>query len=144
MLKWIYRFHYIHGIYNVKVSKHLFSSLVFYKNLKGGFMPMMMIPESIQPSIFYVTYAYFIYLHLFVLFRVVVFNFALKKIKRPLSIAYDISLFVITSIWFLYLHSQDFIYYSYDSPILLFVGFAYFVSLFDFIYNYILIKKYKV
>ena len=111
--------------------------------LKGGFMPMLTIPESIQPSIFYVTNAYFIYLLLFVLFRVVVFNFALKKIKRPLSIAYDISLFAITSIWFLYLHSQDFIYYSYDSPILLFVGFAYFVSICDFIYNYILYKKNK-
>ena len=107
-------------------------------------MPMLTIPESIQPSIFYVTYAYFIYLLLFVLFRVVVFNFALKKIKRPLSIAYDISLFVITSIWFLYLHLQDFIYYSYDSPIILFVCFAYFVSIFDFIYNYISYKKIKV
>lgn len=102
---------------------------------------LMMIPDSIQPSIFYVTFAYFIFLCLFVFFRVVVFNFALKTIKRPLSIVYDISLFVITTIWFFYLHSQDFIYYSYDSPILLFVSFAYFVSIFDFIYNYFLYKK---
>lgn len=101
----------------------------------------MHIPESIQPSIFYVTFAYFILLCLFVFFRVVVFNFALKKMKRPLSIAYDISLFVMTTIWFLYLHSQDFIYYSYDSPILLFVCVAYFVSILDFIYNYFLYKK---
>lgn len=102
---------------------------------------MLTIPESIQPSIFYVSFTYHIFLLLFVFFRVVVFSFALKKMKRPLSIAYDISLFVMTSIWFLYLHSQDFIYYSYDSPILLFVGFAYFVSIFDFIYNYILYKN---
>lgn len=102
---------------------------------------LMMIPESMQPSVFYVTAAYSIFLFLFVFFRVVVFNFALKKIKRPLSIAYDISLFVMTTIWFLCLHFQDFIYYRYDSPILLLVSFAYFVSIFDFIYNYILYKK---
>lgn len=104
---------------------------------------LMTIPESIQPSIVYVTSTYFVFLFLFVCFRVVVFNFALKKIKRPLSITYDISLFVMTTIWFLYLHLKDFIYYSYDSPILLFVGFAYFVSIFDFIYNYFLYKKVK-
>lgn len=102
---------------------------------------LMMIPESIQPSIIYVTSAYFIFLCLFVFFRVVVFNFALKKIKRRLSIAYDISLFVTTTLWFFYLHLQDFIYYSYDSPILLFVGSAYFIAIFDFIYNYFLYKK---
>ncbi|MBE1556064.1 hypothetical protein H4683_003185 [Filibacter limicola] len=106
-------------------------------------MLMLTIPESIQPSIVYVTTAYFIFLLLFVFFRVVVFNFALKNIKRPLSIAYDISLFVITTLWFLYLHLQDYIYYSYDSPTLLFVGSAYFVSIVDFIYNYFSYKKIK-
>jgi len=104
---------------------------------------MPTIPESLQPSIIYTTTAYFFCLFLFVIFRIIVFNFALKNIKRPLSIAYDIFLFVITTIWFLYLHSQDFIYYSYDSPILLFVGFAYFVSIVDFIYNYFSYKKIK-
>ncbi|AVK85325.1 hypothetical protein C3943_18225 [Lysinibacillus sp. B2A1] len=98
---------------------------------------------SIPPSIIYTTTAYFIYLFLFVIFRVVVFNFALKNIKRPLSIAYDISLFVITTIWLLYRHLQDFIYYGYDSPTLLLAGTAYLVSILDFIYNYILYKKIK-
>jgi len=101
----------------------------------------MPIPPSINPSIVYTTVAYFIYLFLFVIFRVVVFNFALKNIKRPLSIAYDISLFVITTIWLLYIHLQDFIYYGYDSPTLLLAGSAYLVSILDFIYNYILYKK---
>lgn len=98
---------------------------------------------QIPLSIVYATTAYFIFLFLFVFFRVVIFNFALKNIKRPLSIAYDISLFFITTIWLLYLHLKDIIYYSYDSPILLFAGSAYFVSIFDFIYNYFLYKKIK-
>lgn len=102
---------------------------------------MPTIPESIQPSIVYVTTAYSTFLFLFVIFRIVVFNFALKNIKRPLSIAYDISLFVMTTIWLLTLHFQDFIYYSFDSPILFFAGSAYIFSIFDFIYNYFLYKK---
>ncbi|MDI2588540.1 hypothetical protein OR571_15815 [Psychrobacillus sp. NEAU-3TGS] len=110
---------------------------------------MPTIPESIQPSIIYVTLAYQICLLLFVFFRIVIFNFALKKIKRPLSIAYDISLFVITTFWLLYLELQDFIdlqrfiSHPYDSPIFLFAGSAYFVSIFDFIYNYFSYKKIK-
>lgn len=112
-------------------------------------MLMPTIPESIQPSIIYVTCSYFICLFLFVFFRIVVFNFALKKIKRPLSIAYDISLFVITTLWLLYLDLQDFfdlqgfISDPYDSPIILFAGSSYFVSIFDFIYNYFSYKKLK-
>ncbi|QFF99287.1 hypothetical protein PB01_10875 [Psychrobacillus glaciei] len=104
---------------------------------------MPTIPESFQPSIIYTTAAYFFCLFLFVIFRIIVFNFALKNIKRPLCIAFDIFLFVITTIWFLSQHSQDFIYYGYDSPVLLIVGFAYFVSIVDFIYNYFLYKKIK-
>lgn len=110
---------------------------------------MLTIPESIQPSIIYVTFAYQTCLFLFVFFRIVVFIFALKKIKRPLSIAYDISLFVITTLWLLYLELQDFIdlqgFFSnpYDSPIFFFAGSAYFVSIFDFIYNYFSYKKIK-
>ena len=113
-------------------------------------MRMLAIPESLDPSIIYVTVAYFISLFLFVFFRVVVFNFALKKIKRPLSIAYDISLFFITTFWLLYLelnNSTDlrgFIREPYDSPEFLFAGSAYFVSIFDFIYNYILYKKISI
>lgn len=57
--------------------------------------------------------------------------------------AYDISLFVITTIWLLYLHLQDFIYYGYDSPTLLLAGSAYLFSILDFMYNYILYKKIK-
>ena len=106
-------------------------------------MPME-IPESFPPSFIYITVAYAIIIHLFVFFRVVVFNFALKKIKRPLSIACDISLFVATTILLLYLHLQDMIYYSYDSPTLLFAGSVYLFLIFDFIYNYISYKKIKV
>lgn len=106
-------------------------------------MVMLTIPESLHPSIVYVTVAYFYCLFLFIFFRIIVFNFALKNIKRPLSITYDISLFVITTIWLLYLHLQDSLYYGYDSPILFFAVPAYFVSIFDFIYNYFLYKKNK-
>ncbi|WP_093062716.1 hypothetical protein [Psychrobacillus sp. OK028] len=110
---------------------------------------MPTLPESIQPSIVYVTFAYQICFFLFVFFRIVVFNFALKKIKRPLSIVYDISLFVITTFWLLYLDLQDFIDLQgfisdpYDSPIFLIAASAYFVSIFDFIYNYFSYKKIK-
>ena len=105
---------------------------------------MPMIPDSFPPSFIYITVAYATIIQLFVFFRVVVFNFALKKIKRPLSIAYDITLFVATTIWLLYLHLQDMIYYSYDSPTILFAGSVYLFLIFDFIYNYILYKKIKV
>ena len=104
----------------------------------------MEIPESFPPSYIYIIVAYAIIAHLFVFFRIIVFNFALKKIKRPLSIACDISLFVATTIYLFYLYLQDMIYYGYDSPTLLFAGSVYLFLIFDFIYNYILYKKIKV
>ena len=111
---------------------------------------MPTIPDSIEPSILIVTAIYLISLFLFVFFRVVVFNFALKKRKRQLSLAYDLSLFFITTFWLLFQQLQDFINIRqlindpYDSPILLFASVSYFVSIVDFIYNSILYKKMKV
>lgn len=98
----------------------------------------------IPAPVYYVTTAYFIFLFLFVFLRIIVFNFALKNIKRQLSIGYDISLFFFTSLWLFFLYIQDFIYYGYDSPTLILAGTAYIASILDFIYNYTLYKKYKL
>lgn len=100
-------------------------------------------PPLISTLLFYSTTLYFIFLFLFVFFRVIVFNFALKDIKRPLSIGYDISLFIFTSVWLLSLHMKDMMYYGYDSPALFIAASAYVFSIFDFIYNFILYKKIK-
>ncbi len=97
----------------------------------------------IPVPVFYVTTDYFFFLLLFVFFRVIIFNFTLKNMKRPLSMGYDISLFIFTSVWLITLYTQDFIYYSYDSPIVILAGTAYVASILDFIYNYILYKKQK-
>lgn len=100
-------------------------------------------PSLISTILFHSTTIYFVFLLLFVFFRVIVFNFALKDIKRPLSIGYDISLFIFTSVWLLSLHMKDIIYYGYDSPALFIAASAYAFSIFDFIYNFILYKKNK-
>ena len=102
-------------------------------------MPSIPIPAPV----YYVTADYLIFLLLFVFLRVIAFNFTLKNIKRPLSMGYDIVLFIFTTVWLIFLYTQDYIYYSYDSPTLLLAGTAYVFSILDFIYNYILYKRLK-
>lgn len=90
-----------------------------------------------------VTYTvnFYFYLALFILLRMVVFNFMLKNIKRPLIMFCDVTLFVATTIWLISV--WEFIWIHYKSPPLQFAVILYLMAIVDFVYNFYQYKKAK-
>lgn len=84
------------------------------------------------------TIVFFSYLILFILLRIVFFNFAFKIHKRQLSMFYDMTLLIATTIWLITI--REIIWFNYESSIFWLGAILYLVAICDFGYN---IYQYK-
>ena len=87
------------------------------------------------------TVIFYGYLALFILLRILVFKFMLKKMKRPLSMFFDITLVIATTMWLFSI--WDYIWLHYKSPPLQFAVILYLMAIVDFGYNVYQYKKTK-
>ncbi len=87
------------------------------------------------------TIVFFSYLILFIILRIVFFNFAFKTHKRPLSMFYDTTLFIATTIWLITI--REIIWFNYESSILWLGVILYVVAICDFGYNIYQFKNIK-
>ena len=87
------------------------------------------------------TVIFYCYLALFILLRIIVFKFMLKNFKRPLSMFFDVTLVIATTIWLSSI--WDHIWLHYESPPLQFAVILYLMAAFDFVYNVYQYKKAK-
>ena len=87
------------------------------------------------------TVIFICYMALFIVLRVIVFQFIFKNFKRPLTMFCDITLFVATTVWLFSI--WEYIWIHYKSPPLQFATILYLISIIDFVYNAYQYRKMK-